>query len=193
MKINRSCKPSLSFPEQSGVWLPSPEMALAGKHTEASGGFFLGSTVGTNNLEVDNKHINFQRHILTLLAEFCSAMNLSFVSSFIHSFVKCLLIILSAPEMCMTHPLKSPLHSPSGHMAHFATPEWVLTVSGGSGASDQGGDFALYFCFAPYLRRDASLPGRALCPDETPGIGHFQASHLLSMLTSSVKHPSWGC
>ena len=111
MKLNRSCKPSLSFPEQSGVWLPSPEMALAGKHTEASGGFFLGSTVGTNNLEVDNEHINFQRQILTLLTEFCSAMNLSFVSSFIHSFIR--QVFVDYPFCARNVALLTPCNRPS--------------------------------------------------------------------------------
>lgn len=38
-----------------------------------------------------------------------------------------------------------------GHVVHFATREWVLPVQGDSGASGQGGDVGLYFCFAPYL------------------------------------------
>lgn len=62
MKINRSCRQSLSFPEQSGVWLPSLRNGLGREtHTGASGVFFLGSTVGTSRLEVGDEHPGFQR------------------------------------------------------------------------------------------------------------------------------------
>lgn len=56
--------------------------------------------------------------------------------------------------------------------------------SGRSGASGQGGDFALCFCWSVAT----PAPLRGLYSTEARGTEHFPASHLLSVLTSSSKH-----
>lgn len=65
-------------------------------------------------------------------------------------------------------------------MAHFATQECVLPIQGGLGASGRG------FCSEFLLA--GGTPLRGLYSTEAPGTEHFPASHLLSVLTSSIKH-----
>lgn len=139
---------------------------------------------------------------------FGSATNSSLIHAFLYSVNKHLLIILSVPEMMLgsgvswgskqpwlASPLTLPFHLLSGHVAHFATYEWVLPVQGGSGASGQGGDFAPYFCFASYLRcgmEEPPSPVRVCVQLKRQAEDSLQAFCLLSAFTSSVKHPCWG-